>query len=49
MGKAAASSRVVLAKAFNANFAAFYDRLGEARTPPSMVYAADEEARAVTE
>jgi hypothetical protein len=38
-----------VAKAFNANFAALYDRLGEARTPPSMVYAADEEARAVTE
>jgi 8-hydroxy-5-deazaflavin:NADPH oxidoreductase len=38
-----------VAKAFNANFAALYDRRGEARTPPSMVYAADEEARAVTE
>lgn len=38
-----------VAKAFNANFANLYDRLSEARTPPSMVYAADEEARAVTE
>lgn len=38
-----------VAKAFNANFATLYDRLGEARTPPSMLYAADEEARAVTE
>jgi 8-hydroxy-5-deazaflavin:NADPH oxidoreductase len=38
-----------VAKAFNANFAALYDRLGEARITPSMVYAADEEARAVTE
>jgi predicted dinucleotide-binding enzyme len=37
------------AKAFNTNFAALYDRLGEARTAPSMVYAADEEARAITE
>jgi 8-hydroxy-5-deazaflavin:NADPH oxidoreductase len=38
-----------VAKAFNTNFANLYDRLGEARTPPSMVYAADEEARGVTE
>lgn len=38
-----------VAKAFNANFAALYDRLGEARARPSMVYAADDEARAVTE
>jgi 8-hydroxy-5-deazaflavin:NADPH oxidoreductase len=38
-----------VAKAFNANFAALYDRLGEARVPPSMVFAADEGARAVTE
>jgi 8-hydroxy-5-deazaflavin:NADPH oxidoreductase len=33
----------------NANFTALYDRLGEAGTPPGMVHAADEEARAVTE
>jgi predicted dinucleotide-binding enzyme len=38
-----------VAKAFNANFASLYDRLGEARTRPTMVYAADEEAREVTE
>jgi predicted dinucleotide-binding enzyme len=38
-----------VAKAFNANFAALYDRLGEARVPPSMVFAADDDARAVTE
>jgi predicted dinucleotide-binding enzyme len=38
-----------VAKAFNANFASLYDRLGEARVPPSMAFAADEEARAVTE
>jgi predicted dinucleotide-binding enzyme len=38
-----------VAKAFNANFASLYDRLGEASKPPSMVYAADEDARTVTE
>ncbi len=38
-----------VAKAFNSNFAALYDRLDAARLQPSMVYAADEEARAVTE
>lgn len=38
-----------VAKAFNANFASLYDRLGEARAQPSMVYAADDEARGVTE
>jgi len=38
-----------VAKAFNTNFATLYDRLGEARTPPTMVYAADDEAREVTE
>jgi predicted dinucleotide-binding enzyme len=38
-----------VAKAFNANFARLYDRIGEARATPSMVYAADEEAREVTE
>jgi 8-hydroxy-5-deazaflavin:NADPH oxidoreductase len=38
-----------VAKAFNANFAMLYDRIGEARATPSMVYAADEEAREVTE
>jgi 8-hydroxy-5-deazaflavin:NADPH oxidoreductase len=38
-----------VAKAFNANFARLYDRLGETRVLPSMVYAADDEAREVTE
>jgi 8-hydroxy-5-deazaflavin:NADPH oxidoreductase len=38
-----------VAKAFNANFANLYDRIGEARATPSMVYAADDEAREVTE
>ena len=38
-----------VAKAFNANFARLYDRLGEARARPSMVYAADDGARDVTE
>jgi 8-hydroxy-5-deazaflavin:NADPH oxidoreductase len=38
-----------VAKAFNANFARLYDRIGEARATPSMVYAADEHAREVTE
>jgi predicted dinucleotide-binding enzyme len=38
-----------VAKAFNTNFAALYDKLGETRERPSMVYAADDEAREVTE
>ncbi len=38
-----------VAKAFNANFANLYDRIGEARATPSMVYAADDGAREVTE
>jgi predicted dinucleotide-binding enzyme len=38
-----------VAKAFNANFARLYDRIGEARATPSMVYAADDAAREVTE
>ena len=38
-----------VAKAFNANFANLYDRLGEAKSRPSMVYAADDDAREVTE
>ena len=37
-----------VAKAFNANFANLYDRLGEAKSRPSMVYAADDDAREVT-
>jgi 8-hydroxy-5-deazaflavin:NADPH oxidoreductase len=38
-----------VAKAFNANYAALYDRLAEQRARPSCLYAADEEAREVTE
>jgi predicted dinucleotide-binding enzyme len=38
-----------VAKAFNSAFARIYDRIGEARTRPSMVYAADDAAREVTE
>jgi 8-hydroxy-5-deazaflavin:NADPH oxidoreductase len=38
-----------VAKAFNTNFATIYDRIGDARVTPSMVYAADDEAREVTE
>jgi 8-hydroxy-5-deazaflavin:NADPH oxidoreductase len=37
------------AKAFNANFAALYDQIGEQRVQPSQLYAADDEAREVTE
>jgi predicted dinucleotide-binding enzyme len=38
-----------VSKAFNTNFARMYDHLGEARDKPSMVFAADDDARAVTE
>jgi predicted dinucleotide-binding enzyme len=38
-----------VAKAFNANFATLYDRVGEQRIPPGCLYAAEEEAREVTE
>ena len=38
-----------VAKAFNSNFARLYDRLGEAERRPSMVYAAEDAAREVTE
>lgn len=38
-----------VAKAFNSTFATLYDRLGSLERKPSMVYAADEDARAVTE
>jgi 8-hydroxy-5-deazaflavin:NADPH oxidoreductase len=38
-----------VAKAFNTGFARIYDRIGEARARPSMVYAADDDARDVTE
>lgn len=38
-----------VAKAFNANFGTLYDRIAEQRVRPSCLYAADEEARDVTE
>lgn len=38
-----------VAKAFNTNFARIFDRLGDGAERPSMVYAADDEARVVTE
>ena len=38
-----------VAKAFNANFARLYDQIGEARSTPQCLYAADDEAREVTE
>jgi len=38
-----------VAKAFNANFAKLYDQIGEQRVRPSCPYAADDDAREVTE
>lgn len=38
-----------VAKAFNANFATLYDQVGEAKSKPSQVFTADDEAREVTE
>jgi 8-hydroxy-5-deazaflavin:NADPH oxidoreductase len=38
-----------VAKAFNANFGTLYDRIGEQRVRPSCLYAADDQAREVTE
>lgn len=38
-----------VAKAFNANFAVLYDELPSQRTRPSCLYAAEDEAREVTE
>ncbi len=37
------------AKAFNLNFAAIYDKVGSQGTTPGNLYAADDEAREVTE
>jgi predicted dinucleotide-binding enzyme len=37
------------AKAFNTNFAALYDRIGEAHSTPSNLWCGDEEARQVVE
>ncbi len=38
-----------VAKSFNLNFAAVYDKIGEQDAPPGNIYAADDEAREVTE
>jgi 8-hydroxy-5-deazaflavin:NADPH oxidoreductase len=38
-----------VAKAFNLSFARIYDRIDEQETPPGNIYAADDEAREVTE
>jgi 8-hydroxy-5-deazaflavin:NADPH oxidoreductase len=38
-----------VAKAFNANFAALYDQIGEQQVQPSCLYAADDDARQVAE
>jgi predicted dinucleotide-binding enzyme len=38
-----------VAKSFNTNFAALYDQIDEQRARPSNLFAADEEAREVTE
>jgi 8-hydroxy-5-deazaflavin:NADPH oxidoreductase len=37
------------AKSFNTNFAALYDRIGEARSTPSNLWCGDEQARRVVE
>ena len=37
------------AKSFNTNFAALYDRIGEARSKPGNLWCGDEEARQVVE
>ena len=44
-----ARTRGPVAKAFNANFAALYDRVGDEQAKPGCLYAADEGAREVTE
>jgi hypothetical protein len=44
-----AHTRGPVSKAFNANFAALYDRIGDERTKPGCLYAADDDAREVTE
>jgi 8-hydroxy-5-deazaflavin:NADPH oxidoreductase len=38
-----------VAKSFNTNFAVLYDQIDEQRVPPSNLYAADDDAREVTE
>ena len=44
-----AHTNAPVAKAFNANFATLYDRIGEQRMRPGCLFAADDEAREVTE
>lgn len=44
-----ARTRGPVAKSFNLNFARLYDQIAEQRRPPSNLYAADDEAREVTE
>jgi predicted dinucleotide-binding enzyme len=44
-----AHTNAPVAKAFNANFASLYDRVAGQRARPGCLYAADEEAREVTE
>ncbi len=44
-----AHTNAPVAKAFNANFARLYDQIGTARATPQCLYAADDEAREVTE
>jgi predicted dinucleotide-binding enzyme len=43
------SSNTEFVKSFNANFAALYNRIGEARSTPSNLWCGDEEARQVVE
>ena len=38
-----------VAKSFNTNFAVLYDQIDEQRVPPGNLFAAEDEARAVTE
>lgn len=42
-------TRGPVAKAFNLNFAALYDEIANQRVPPSQFFAADDDAREVTE
>jgi hypothetical protein len=44
-----AHTKAPVAKAFNANFAALYDQIGDQSVQPSCLYAADDEAREVAE
>jgi 8-hydroxy-5-deazaflavin:NADPH oxidoreductase len=44
-----AQTNAPVAKAFNANFGVLYDRIGEQRVRPGCLYAAEDEARDLTE